>query len=73
MNFTLLFTILSTVTSAVLPKAEAEIEQDNQLIENIMNEMQSLMGLSTDEIDNLSIEKFDLLLEEIFPETDLLS
>ena len=73
MNFTLLFTILSTVSSAVLPKVEAEIEQDNQLIENIMNEMQSLMGLSTDEIDNLSIEKFDLLLEEIFPETDLLS
>ena len=70
MNFTLLFTILSTVSSAVLPKAEAEIEQENQLIENIMNEMQSLMGLSATEIDNLSIEEFDSLLEKIFPESD---
>ena len=65
MNFTLLFTILSTVSSAVLPKVEAEIEQDNQLIENIMNEMQSLMGLSADEINNLSIEEFDSLLDNL--------
>ena len=66
MNFTLLFTILSTVSSAVLPKAEAEIEQENQLIENIMSEMQSLMGLSATEIDNLSIEEFDSLLDNVF-------
>ena len=70
MNFTLIFTILYTVSSAVLPKAEAEIEQDTQLIENIMNEMQSLMRLSADEIDSLSLEEFDSLLGKIFPETD---
>ena len=70
MNFTLLFAILSTVSTAVLPKVEDEIEQDNQLIENIMNEMQNLIGLSATEIDNLSIEEFDSLLGKIFPETD---
>ena len=70
MNFTLLFTIITIASSAVLPKAEAEIDNNDQLVENITNQMQKLMGLSAAELESLSLEEFDNLLDEIFPETE---
>ena len=70
MNFSLLFTIITIASSAVLPKAEAEIDNNDQLVENITNQMQKLMRLSAAELESLSLEEFDKLLDEIFTETE---
>ena len=70
MNFPLLFTIITIASSAVLPKAEAEIDNNDQLVENVTNQMKKLLGLSAAELESLSLEEFDNLLDEIFTENE---
>ena len=70
MNFNLLFTILTVVSSAIIPKAETNIfdveNMDKELIDGAVENLESLLKMTIDEVQKLSDEEFDHLLDQAF-------
>ena len=70
MNFFLLFTILTAVSSAIIPRAETNIfdleTMDQELIDGAVENLESLLKMTIDEVQKLSDEDFDRLLDQAF-------